>query len=107
MVSASSLPTWLGAFCIMLAVLSPISLLPVFRITWDARGITTPASLAGMPWPGPRRFLAWESLVAAGVDLTGKQFVADERGQRLRWNFSYQGHRTLMRAVAAYRPDLI
>jgi hypothetical protein len=106
-VSASPAPTYLGLFCIMIACLSPISLLPVFRTTWDAQGITTPASFGGMPWPGTRRFFAWGSLAAVGADLMGNRLVVDSAGQRLRWNFSYRGHRALMRAVAAYRPDLI
>jgi hypothetical protein len=105
-VSASPAPTYLGLFCIMMASLSPISLLPIFRTTWDAQGIMTPASFGGMPWPGPRRFFAWGSLAAVGADLMGNSFVVDSAGRRLRWNFSYRGHRALMRAVAAYRPDL-
>jgi hypothetical protein len=105
-VSASPLPTYLGVICIALAALSPIALLPVFQTSWDAQGITTPASFCGMPWPGTRRFFAWGGLATAGGDLMGNQFVKDAAGRTLRWNFSYRGHRALMRAVPAYRPDL-
>ncbi len=102
-VGRSALP---GLFCLSMALLSLTGLARVFRVTWDARGITTPAVFCGMPWPGKRRFISWDSLARAGCDILGNQFVMDTFGQKLRWNFSYRGHRALMRAVAAYRPDL-
>ncbi len=105
-VTPSPVPTYVGIGCLVLAMISLASLSSVCDVTWDAQGISAPATFCGMPWPGQRRLFAWEGLVVAGRDLLGNQRVVDNAGRKLRWNFSYRGHRTLTRAIAAYRPDL-
>jgi hypothetical protein len=104
--SPSSFPRYGGIVCIALGLSSVISLMPFFDTTWDSDGLITPATAWGIPLPGKRRFFAWKDLVAVKSDFLGNQCVVDGTGRALRWNFSYRGHRALMRAVAWYRPDL-
>jgi hypothetical protein len=105
-ITTSVIPSVLGLSCFVLALVSLAGMLPLFVVRWDQSGITAPAVLFGLPVPGKRRFFAWGDLVTARSDLFGNQCVADVNGRTLRWNFSYLGHRALMRAVAWYRPDL-
>lgn len=94
-----------GVFAVF-GLLTATSLTRAYDVRWDDIAITGPASYGIWPF-GPRHTtIRFADIVTAGTDWMGSDYVTDDRGEKLRWNYSYAGHTALKAALARARPDL-
>ncbi len=77
-----------------------------YDISWDMNAITGPTTLRHPPFNPKRMEMPFDAIVAAGQDRWGNYFVEDDDGNRIRWNWFYNGYPELMHFVEDLCPHL-
>lgn len=77
-----------------------------YDVNWTATSVTGPASYGMAPF-GPRRaHIRFNEIAELGIDAMGSFYVRTAEGEKVRWNWVYQGHEDLNAAIESARPDL-
>jgi hypothetical protein len=82
------------------------SLTHVHDVSWRPEGVEGPSTLFGPTLGLKRESIAWADIVTTGVTSTGYWFVQAADRRRVYWSYLYKGHRALVDALLAHRPDL-
>lgn len=94
-----------GGFLFLAALLATF-LRPVYDITWDETSVTGPCT-NGM-WPlGPQRMrMPYHEIAKYSGSAEGLNYIMNDVGTKIRWNYAYSGYVALNMAVLNARPDL-
>lgn len=103
----SSFPAIVLAFISLVAVpVMATAFSSAYDISWSTQGITGPTTRRHPPFAPERQEIAFDDIVAAGRDKWGNYYVQDEGGNRIRWNWFYNGYPELMHFVEDVCPHL-